>query len=181
MEFKETLFSGCYIITPKKISDKRGDFIKIFNERDFINYNLGVSIREEYYSISKPGVIRGMHFQLPPKDHFKIVTCIVGGVKDVLVDLRKNSKTYKKCISFELNEENRQCIYIPKGIAHGFYVNGNKDAIMLYCTETVYNSEADFGIRWDSIDYDWKVDSKEIIISEKDSKLIEIDEFKSPF
>lgn len=180
MRFEETEIDGCFKIIPNNFVDERGSFIKLYNENEYLGSNLAVTFKEQYYSISKPGVIRGMHFQLPPEDHIKLVTCIVGEVLDVLVDLRKNSKTYKKCISFILNDENCLGLYIPKGIAHGFCVTSNKDAIMLYNTETVYNSSLDSGIRWDSIDFSWPHLEK-TIISKKDSELMELKYFNSPF
>lgn len=180
MKFEETLIEGCFKIIPNYSKDERGAFIKIFNENEYAKALLNVQLKEQYYSISKPGVLRGMHFQLPPMDHTKIVTCLSGEVLDVVIDLRKTSKTYKKCISFILNEDNRHCLYIPKGLAHGFYVLGNKDALMLYNTETVYDSALDSGIKWSTIDFKWPLPSVPIV-SYKDSNLISLNDFNSPF
>lgn len=165
---------------PNKFEDNRGKFIKLFNEDEYIKEKIGIGIKEQYYSISKPGVLRGMHFQLPPMDQFKIVTCVYGEILDVVVDLRKNSKTYKKCCSFRLTEENSEAIYIPKGLAHGFYVTGNKEAIVIYSTETVYNENLDCGIRYDSIDFRWPFIDKPIM-SKRDLSLDRFEDFNNPF
>jgi dTDP-4-dehydrorhamnose 3,5-epimerase len=169
------LIKGVYELVPHIHQDNRGLFIKTFHYDEFKKIGLDTDFKEEYYSVSKRNVLRGMHFQLPPFDHNKIVYCIYGRVLDVVVDIRKNSGTFGKVISLELSSEKANIIYISKGFAHGFYTLSNK-AIMLYKTSTVYNPNFDTGILWSSINFDWPC--KRPIISERDRKFITLNEFK---
>lgn len=178
MKINSTLINGVYVIENFNADDNRGSFIKIVNEEEFAKNGLSCDFREQYYSISKKNVIRGMHFQLPPCDHVKLVHVIKGKVLDVILDIRKNSKTYGKAISFELNSEERKSIYIPSGCAHGFK-SMEDDTIMLYNVTTVYNKEADCGILWDSIGFDWDIENP--IISSRDLSFSKLENFDSPF
>ena len=99
MNIEKTALEGVYIITNFVAHDERGTFVKTFNKQDFENEKLKFEIRESYFSISKKDVIRGMHFQLPPSDHEKLVYVPSGSILDVVVDLRKKSQTYKQFIS----------------------------------------------------------------------------------
>lgn len=180
MIFQSTALEGCFKITPNIFEDPRGSFTKIYNEEEYKNLGIDCTFKEQYYSISKAGVLRGMHFQLPPMDHGKLVTCLVGQVLDVVIDLRKNSTTFKSTASFILNDTNRCCIFVPRGFAHGFYVMGQQDALLLYNTETVYSPTLDSGILWSSIDFPWPLENKPII-SKKDESLLPLNLFNSPF
>lgn len=180
MIFEPTALEGCFKIIPKTFQDSRGSFTKIYNDEIFKAQGINCSFKEQYYSLSKPGVLRGMHFQLPPQDHGKLVTCLMGQVLDVVIDLRKGSKTYKQTASFILSEENRCCVFLPKGFAHGFYVNGPSEAVLLYNTETVYNGALDSGILWSSLDFSWPFEGSPII-SQRDASLPDLDKFQNPF
>jgi len=174
----ETLISGCYELVPKVFEDSRGKLVKTFHEDTFLELGLDTDFKEEYYSTSKKDILRGLHFQLPPFDHVKCVTCLHGKIFDVVVDLRRNSATYLKYFTIELNAEKGNMLYIPKGLAHGF-LTLSEDAIFLNRTTTVYNPEAESGIKWNSIGLDWPIDNP--ILSTKDKNLIELSDFKSPF
>lgn len=163
-----------YIIKNQHFSDFRGEFIKIYNNY----FNLNTDFKEQYYSISNKGVIRGMHFQLPPYDHIKLVSLIKGRAKDIILDLRKFSNTYGNFISVELSENSKDSIYIPSGFAHGFEAL-ESGTIMLYNVSTVYNSEYDEGILWDSFGVNWNTSTP--ILSNRDKSFIEFKNFKSPF
>lgn len=176
---KPVILKGCFEIIPNVFTDERGSFIKIYHNEVFQNFGLRTDFKEEYYSISKPGVLRGMHFQLPPKDHAKLVTCISGSIMDVVVDIRKKSKTYGNHHIFELNEENHKAVYIPSGFAHGFYVTGRKDAVMLYNVTSVYSREHDCGIHWNSIGIPWPDPSP--VVSCRDEGLPCLKEYNSVF
>lgn len=176
---KEINLNGCYELTSTVFNDQRGNFIKIFHKEIFKNFGLATDFKEEYYSISKPRVLRGMHFQLPPKDHTKLITCIAGCVIDVVVDIRKNSNTYGQYCIFELNENKFKSIYIPSGFAHGFYVIGSKNAIMLYKVTSVFSKEHDYGIHWNSIGIPWPDNNP--IVSCKDENLPHLDYFNNIF
>jgi dTDP-4-dehydrorhamnose 3,5-epimerase len=137
-------------------------------------------IRESYFSISKRNVIRGMHFQLPPNDHEKLVYVPHGAILDVVVDLRKNSPTYGKYISIELSDQNKKSIFIPKGFAHGFKSLFD-DTITVYNVATEYSSIADSGIHYNSFGFDWEI--KHPIVSPRDVKFIGLNGFikNNPF
>lgn len=173
-----TKIKGVYIIKNKIRADQRGLFYKTYNENIFDEYNLCTQFKESYYSISKQGVIRGMHFQLPPFDHEKLVYVPKGRIMDVVLDIRKSSITFGEYINVELSEENRLSIYIPKGCAHGFK-SLEDNTITVYNVTTVYNSDYDSGIRWDSFGMDWKIENP--IISDRDSSFKGLEEFSTPF
>lgn len=160
------------------MTDNRGYFLKTFHENTFIDLGLNTDWKEEYFSESQQGVVRGMHFQTPPYDHFKLVTCIKGRVLDVVCDLRKESKTFKNVFSFELSGDNATQLYIPKGCAHGFLALED-NSIMFYKVSTVYNPSHDSGILWNSIDFEWP--NKGLIISERDLSHQPINQFNTPF
>lgn len=174
MKFIKTELEGVYIIENKMFEDERGKFFKTFNKNIFLENGINVEFRESYYSISKKDVIRGMHFQIPPKDHEKLVYVAKGKVLDVILDLRKNSKSFGKSISVELTSENGKLVFIPKGLAHGFK-SLEDDTMMIYNVATEYENECDFGISWDSFNFEWEI--KEPIISERDKKFESFAEF----
>jgi dTDP-4-dehydrorhamnose 3,5-epimerase len=178
MKIERTEIEGVYIIDNFNAADDRGLFVKTFNSNSFKENNLDFKIRESYYSVSKKNVIRGMHFQLPPHDHEKLVYVPKGSILDVVVDLRKKSKTYKKFISVTLSGENKKSIFIPKGLAHGFKSLEN-DTITVYNVATEYNPIADMGIKFDSFGFNWE--TEEPMVSERDSAFDFFNEFKTPF
>jgi len=177
MQFVETKIPGCYEIIPKIFEDLRGKFVKTFNKDLFLEKNLEINFAEDFYSISYQGVLRGMHFQLPPHEHAKLVYCIDGEVLDVLVDLRLGSPIYGIPVQFQLSAKKANILYIPKGVAHGFYTISNL-ATMVYKTSTVYNKDCDSGILWQSFDI-WP--NTNPIVSAKDSDFLCLDDFKTPF
>ena len=174
MKFIKTELEGVYIIENKIFEDERGKFFKTFNKNIFLENGIDVEFRESYYSISKKDVIRGMHFQIPPKDHEKLVYVAKGKVLDVILDLRKNSKSFGKTISIELTSENGRLIFIPKGLAHGFK-SLEDDTMMVYNVSTEYENECDLGISWDSFNFEWEAENP--IISERDKNFESFAEF----
>ena len=119
MKIKKTILHDVYILETKLFNDKRGKFVKIFNSEAFKKFGLRTDFVESYYSVSRKNVIRGMHFQLPPSEHCKLVYVSNGRIIDVILDIRKNSKTFGKCINIELSADNGYCVYIPVGCVHG--------------------------------------------------------------
>lgn len=156
MTIEKTLLKDVFIINNSNTNDDRGIFVKTFNKNLFKELNLTFEIRESYYSISKRNVIRGMHFQLPPYDHEKLVYVPQGAILDVVVDLRKESLTYEKYISVELSDQNKKSIFLPKGVAHGFK-SLLDDTITVYNVATEYNALADTGIHYNSFGFDWNL------------------------
>jgi len=180
MTLEKTLLNDVFIINNFNIDDERGVFVKTFNKNRFNELNINFEIRESYFSVSKSKVIRGMHFQLPPYDHVKLVYVPKGAILDVVVDLRKNSPTYKKYISVELTDENKKSIIIPKGLAHGFK-SLLDDTITVYNVSSEYNPNNDEGIAYDSFGFDWQVE--EPIVSTRDLEFDKLELFcqKNPF
>lgn len=177
LSFRPTSIAGVILIGADVLSDERGTFTKCVETSKFGKEGLTLDFAEEYYSFSNAGVLRGMHFQLPPLDHEKFVYCASGRVLDVVLDLRQQSLSFKKCFSVELSAENGLALYIPKGCAHGFFALD--DSIMIYKAGTPYSPEHDSGIRWDSFGFEWPV--RLPIISKRDSMHLVLDEFWSPF
>jgi len=178
MEIIKTSIEGCFELQPRIFADDRGRLVKTFHQDIFESNGLKTDFKEEYYSVSKKHVLRGLHFQTPPYDHVKCVTCLSGKIFDVVVDLRKNSPTFKQYFSIELDAEKGNMLYIAKGMAHGFFVLSDS-AIFLNRTTTVYAPNNDAGIRWDSCEIDWP--SMQPILSEKDKEMICLTNFESPF
>lgn len=168
MKLIETKIEGVFIIENFNSIDHRGEFVKTFNLDLFNEHGLCTEFNESYYSISKKDVIRGMHFQLPPYDHEKLVYVVNGEVLDVILDLRKDSKTYGKFVSIVLNQKDYRSIYIPKGCAHGFKTILD-NTIMVYNVSTVYTSKVDSGIKFDSFGFNWDINDP--IVSNRDKSL----------
>ena len=178
MELKETNIPDCYELFPRIFKDGRGKLIKTFHQDTFINLGLAVNFTEEYYSVSAKGVLRGLHFQNPPHEHVKCVTCLSGRLFDVVVDLRNSSPTYGEYFVTELSSEKGNMVYIPAGCAHGFYALTDQ-AIFLNKTTSVFSAQSDAGIRWDSCGIPWP--DMTPILSEKDIKMPGLLDFNSPF
>ncbi len=169
---------GAFLITMPRFADDRGVFVKPFNEATFGQAGIEFTLRESYYSTSAKDVIRGMHFQLPPHQHSKVVFCPQGAILDVIVDLRKESTTYGQYYAHELSADNHKAYFIPEGFAHGFKALTD-DAMTYYLVSSGYNKESDTGILYNSFGFDWGVDNP--IISERDLSFGKLDAFNSPF
>ncbi|QNF28469.1 dTDP-4-dehydrorhamnose 3,5-epimerase [Metabacillus elymi] len=178
MIIQDTSIPGCYEIVPDKFKDKRGAFVKIYSSNLFESYNLETNFIEQYYSISHQGVLRGLHFQIPPSDHEKLVYVITGNILDAVVDLRKGSPTYGKYETFNLNADTGNMLYIPRGLAHGFYVL-SKTAILVYNVTSSHSPEHDTGIHWDSAGIPWP--TSQPILSNRDMGFVSLSKFSSPF
>ena len=178
MDLIPTAIEGCFVIQLKTTSDKRGCFVKTFHKNVFSELGLETSFSEDYYSISKKSVLRGLHFQLPPHEHAKLIYCISGCIFDTVLDLRKNSSKYGEYDTFELSLDKANMLYIPPGLAHGFYVLSER-ATVVYKVSTVYSPKYDTGILWNSTGIPWP--DKNPIISKRDSQFLKFEQFKSPF
>lgn len=171
---------GCFLITPKVHMQNTCDLINVFSNEQFNIYGLSTEFKEEYYAIVRPGTIRGLHFQAPPEAHDKVVTCALGEIRDVVVDLRKDSKTFGKYTVVELNEVNKELLYIPKGCAHGYYVTSKKEALIFYKVTNPFKVEYKGGIHWNSLGIPWGA-SEDIEIDKEDENLPRFEDFESPF
>ena len=173
-----TPLDGCFELQPIVRNDNRGSFIKTFHEPTFKELGLTTDFKEEFHTISVKNVIRGMHFQLPPEAHIKLVYCAAGAVMDVVLDLRKNSSTYGKFHVVKLDGIKGNSLYIPVGLAHGYKVLSER-SVVIYKTTTIFSAACDTGVLWNSCGIDWQCDTP--ILSDKDTKLPALAEFDSPF
>lgn len=169
----KTKFKDLLIIKQKNNVDKRGILRETYH-----NKILKKKFIFEYCTSSKKGVLRGFHLQVKNQQS-KYVSVLKGRILDVVVDLRKKSKTFGKHKSFLLSEDNKLQLFIPKGFAHGFIVLSS-DAIFSYKVDNLYYPENDSGILWcdKDLNIDWVLEKKDILVSEKDSKLKSLRELK---
>lgn len=161
----------------EKFKDVRGSFIKTYTPHLYHRYLREFKMREEFYTVSKKNVIRGMHFQLPPDDHEKVVFCSAGSARDVMLDLRPG-KGYGKFVDIHLSGEEPGLLFMPKGIAHGYRALED-NTNMVYKTSSEYAPESDTGILWNSFGYDWGPAVP--ILSDRDQLLSSFEDFKTPF
>ncbi|WP_291857669.1 dTDP-4-dehydrorhamnose 3,5-epimerase [Marinilabilia sp.] len=182
MEFIPTEIEDCVIIKPKVFGDHRGYFFEAFNKKQFEAHIGKVDFVQDNESRSSRGVLRGLHFQLPPYSQAKLVRCIEGEVLDIAVDLRKDSPTFKRYVSVKLSSENKNQLFVPRGFAHGFVVL-SETAIFSYKVDNWYAPEHDSGIIWNDqeIGVDWQIPDSEILLSEKDKALKPLEDIKLPF
>lgn len=179
-DFEELCLKGAYLIKPFYASDNRGSFIKDYNIETFSQNGIDYGLKEVFYTVSKKGVIRAIHFQMI-KQQPKLVRCISGHIYDVIVDLRPGSQTFGQWLGFDLSGENMNELLVPACFGHGYLVL--EDSIVSYkCSEVFYN-EGDSGIMFDDHDLSivWpfeKIGGKDkLIISEKDKNLMTLKEY----
>lgn len=178
MEFEPTPIAGAFLLRPKVFADERGTFVKVFHQPTFAKRQLEFQTAESFYSTSCRGVIRGMHFQVPPAAHHKLVYCSAGRVLDVILDLRRGSPSEGAWFRTELSQENAHQLFIPAGVAHGFQSLEDGSTI-IYSVTTAYQPDADTGVRWDSFGLDWPI--ADPLLSTRDREFPSVAEFDSPF
>ena len=172
MNFTRTKIPDVIICDPKIFGDSRGYFFESFRE-DTLEEFLGLKVNfcQDNESKSGYGVLRGLHYQLPPSAQTKLVRVIEGQILDVVVDIRKGSETFGEHVAVELTAENKRQLFIPKGFAHGFIVLSEK-ATFAYKVDNYYNAKLDRGIAFNDpkLGIDWKLNFGELKLSEKDKK-----------
>jgi dTDP-4-dehydrorhamnose 3,5-epimerase/CDP-3, 6-dideoxy-D-glycero-D-glycero-4-hexulose-5-epimerase len=172
------LLPGVRLQRLQRLQDARGDFVKTYGASTFdVTSAEAFIMREEFYSTSARDVVRGMHLQIPPHEHTKVVCCVRGAVLDVLLDLRRGPG-YGRLASVRLSSDEPAIIVIPVGIAHGFRSLVD-DTVMVYKTNSEHSPTHDVGIRWDSIGFDWGISNP--LVSPRDAAHPELAEFASPF
>ena len=182
MNFIKTDIDDVVIIEPKVFCDERGYFFESFSQKEFDD-NVGKTVfLQDNESKSCYGVLRGLHFQVPPFAQAKLVRCVIGKILDVAVDLRKGSSTYGKHVATELSEDNHRMLYIPRGFAHGFSVLSNT-AVVQYKCDNYYTPKSENALQWNDKDLNinWLISEKQIILSEKDKHHPLFKDFESPF
>lgn len=148
MNFFETKLQGAYLITPERIEDERGFFARVFCRREFEAHGLNPNLVQCNISFNKAkGTLRGMHYQIAPHAEVKLVRCTAGAIYDVMIDLRPESKTFKRWFSAELTAENHNMLYVPEGFAHGYQTLAD-DTEIAYQVSTFYHTESERGVRW---------------------------------
>ena len=182
MEVIKTAIEGVYIIEPKVFGDARGYFFESFSEREFQEKVGDIHFVQDNESMSKYGVMRGLHFQRPPYAQSKLVRCVKGKVIDVAVDIRKGSPTYGQHVAVELSEDNHRQFFVPRGFAHGFVVLTD-EVVFQYKCDNFYAPQADGGISIldESLGIDWQIPTDKALLSEKDLKHALLKDFDSPF
>lgn len=170
MRVIKTDIEGVVIIDPEVFGDSRGYFMESFSQRVFEREVAPVRFVQDNRSYSRYGVVRGLHYQREPYAQNKLVSCVVGRVLDVAVDIREGSPTYGKHVAVELSAENHRQLFIPKGFAHGFAVL-SEEALFEYKCDEFYHPEAECGIAWNDprIGIDWRLPKEDVILSAKDS------------
>jgi len=168
------------LVETKIFSDNRGFFYESFKESDFLSYGITDKFIQDNFSHSVKGVIRGLHYQNPPKSQAKLVTVIKGKIFDVAIDIRKKSPTYGKWISEILSEENHRSLYVPEGFAHGFCVL-SEQADVSYKVNNEYSLQHEQGIIWNdqTLNISWPIEKP--IISNKDQQLSSLENSKNDF
>lgn len=173
-----TAIAGCLRIRLNRIEDARGALVKSYQASFNRANGLATDFTEEFHSISRRGVLRGMHVMLPPLAQTKTVCCALGSVLDAVLDLRVWSPTFGRHACFQLDAATPEILYVPPGVAHGFLAQSDL-ALMLYRVTTEHRLDADGGVRWDSCGIPWGIDAP--IVSPRDQVLPPLVEFANPF
>lgn len=182
MNIITTPIEGLLVIEPQLFRDARGYFVETYNEQRYRDAGITARFVQDNQSCSSYGVVRGLHFQRPPYTQAKLVCCTRGRVLDVAVDLRKDSPTFGKWYSVELNEDNHRQFFIPRGFAHGFSVL-SETAIFTYKCDNLYHPEADGGILLSdpALAIDWQIPEDKMILSDKDRRHTTLALLDNPF
>lgn len=184
MNLIATEIPDLFVLEPKIFSDERGFFMESYNQSTLESLGITYKFIQDNHSASTYGVLRGLHYQKAPYAQTKLVRVVKGAVIDVAVDLRKGSPTFMKSFAIELSAENKKQLLIPQGFAHGFLVI-SPEAEFLYKCDNYYNKAAEGGIIFNdhSLNIDWSIPEKDIILSEKDAKntLAKDADFDFPF
>lgn len=176
MKTENTEIPGLYRLVYDVHQDERGGFRKLFHAPQWAELGLRADFVEEYLSTSNKGVVRGLHFQVPPKQHAKVVTCLAGEAFDAVVDLRAGSPAFGKHVVFTLRPGDG--LYLTDGLAHGFCAL--RDATtLLYRTTSVHSKPHDLGVRWDSAGITWPLEDP--VLSARDKTFPKLEDFANPF
>ena len=171
-----TLFKEVFLLKTVLHKDMRGGFKEAYKQKTFeIQISKKIDFCQDNYTFSKKGVLRGLHYQLPPYSQSKLVSVLRGAVLDVVVDIRKGSPTFGRHFSQELSAENQLQLFVPRGFAHGF-ITLSEDSIFMYKVDNYYHPDTEGSIAPDDpdLEIDWKLRKTEWIRSEKDQKQLQL-------
>ena len=183
MTITKTDIEGPLIVEPRVFGDARGYFFESYSVRDFAAATgLDINFVQDNESRSRYGVVRGLHFQMPPFAQAKLVRVVEGAVLDVAVDIRAGSPTYGRYVAVVLSDENKRQFFIPKGFAHGFAVLSETATFQYKCDE-YYHPEAEGAIAWDDpeLAIDWRIPAADVLLSDKDRHHPMFNQFTTPF
>lgn len=183
MKIIKTDIEGVFIIEPHLFEDERGYFCESFNEEHFRKLTgINTHFVQDNESCSATGVVRGLHFQLPPSAQSKVVRCSQGEIMDVAVDIRRGSPTFLKSVSVILSGENHRQLFIPRGFAHGFVVRRG-DALVHYKCDNLYAPSSERAILWNDpqLNIDWGISADQAILSKKDLNSSTLEELDTLF
>lgn len=177
-EFEECEIHSVLLIKPKVFFDERGFFLETYKKSSFREAGIKEDFNQDNFSFSKRGVLRGLHLQRKPKSQSKLVRCVKGEILDVIVDVRANSNTFGKWLSFLLNDVNQHILYVPDGFLHGFVVL-SENAIVHYKASCEYCVNCEDGVVWNdkTLDINWRI--KDPIVSDKDKLLKKFIDFEA--
>jgi len=168
MIFRESRLRGVYELEVERIEDERGFFARSFCRDEFTQHGLETRIAQSSISYSsRMGTLRGMHYQVEPRQECKLVRCTSGSIHDVVIDLRPGSPTYREHVGIRLTRENRRMIYVPAGFAHGF-ITLQDDTEVHYQISEFYSPEHSRGVRWNDPAFGIEWPERVVVISERD-------------
>ncbi len=182
MNVIQTKIPGVVIIEPRLFGDNRGYFFESWSRQDFAAQVADVAFCQDNESMSRYGVLRGLHFQKTPYAQSKLVRCVQGEVLDVAVDIRKGSPTFGQWVGVRLSQDNHRQLFLPRGMAHGFAVL-SEVAIFQYKCDNFYHPESEGAIAWNDpeLAIDWQIDSAEAVLSVKDMAHPCLKDIDTPF
>ena len=171
MNIIPTLLDGVLLIEPKVFGDARGYFFESWNRKKYEELGINCNFMQDNESCSRKGVLRGLHYQMPPYTQAKLVRVIAGEVLDVAVDIRKGSPTFGKHVAVTLSGENKRQLFVPRGFAHGFIVLSD-EALFAYKCDNLYAPSCERGIACDDpvLAINWQLEKDQWLLSEKDRK-----------
>ena len=183
MPFYQANIEGLWVFEPRIFEDERGFFYESYNHREFVKATgIDRPFVQDNHSLSKKGVLRGLHFQIPPHDQAKLVRVVQGEVLDVALDIRQNSPSFGQHVAIQLSAENKKQFYIPRGFAHAFVVL-SETAELLYKCDNFYAPQFESGVIFNdpALHIDWLTPQEELVVSDKDLKLKLLQDLDSYF
>lgn len=175
-----TTIPGLHARPLQRACDNRGEFLKLYQHSVVASLGEGLDpdVAEVFVSVSRRGVLRGLHFQVPPHDHTKTVVCLAGRAFDAVVDLRAGSPAFGRSTTFDLDAARPVALHVPRGCAHGFQALAD-GTVMAYLVSSEHAPAHDRGIRWDGAGITWPLPDP--VVSDRDASFPTLDEFDSPF
>jgi dTDP-4-dehydrorhamnose 3,5-epimerase len=183
MQIQRLEIEDAFVITPAKFGDHRGYFTETFRKSFLSESGVHLDfVQDNHVYSSECGVLRGLHYQIPPHAQGKLVRCVRGSILDVAVDIRVGSPSFSRHVAIELSAENSRQLWVPPGFAHG-YVTLERDCEVLYKVTDYYSKECERGLAWNdpTLNIQWQISSEDLVLSEKDRFNPRLIDVVSPF